>query len=133
MAVALKTELAGWKDRLENFVVRAKTPPPVKLGFPLPTSRLLPDMVPKLGLLRSATIDQVIGAYDDVENLTWTLLWMGAEMDRSDYLHSRWITVPSQKLSSAVEYIEGTAKVLERAIAELGRYEIGPKPAGAER
>jgi hypothetical protein len=123
MAVALKTELAGWKRHLEGFVERAKAPPSVKLGFPLPTTRLLPDMVPKLGLFRSATIDQVIGAYDDVEHLTWALLWMGDEMDRSDYLHSRWITVPPQELSSAVEQIEATAKVLERAIAELDHYE----------
>jgi hypothetical protein len=100
MAVALKTELACWNQQLEKFVEGNKSKG--LSGFPLPTTRLLPDMIPKLGLLGSTTIDQVIAAYDHVEYLAWALLWQGAEMERSDYLHSRWITVPSENIASAI-------------------------------
>jgi hypothetical protein len=121
MAVALKTELAGWNQQLEKFVEGNKSKG--LSGFPLPTTRLLPDMIPKLGLLGSATIDRVIAAYDHVDYLAWALLWQGAEMERSDYLHSRWINVPSEKLSSAIEEIEATMTILKSAIAELDHYE----------
>jgi hypothetical protein len=133
MAVALKTELAGWKQQLEKFVENNKSKgpfsPSTKLGFPLPTTRLLPDMVPKLGLLRSAAIDQVISAYDHVEHLAWALLWKGGEIDRSTDLHSRWIMVPSEELPSAIEEIEATVTILRSAIAELGHYEPGERRA----
>jgi hypothetical protein len=128
MAVALKTELAGWNQQLGDLVERERTPkrpfsPSIKLGFPLPTTRLLPDMVPKLGLLRSATIDQVIGAYDGVEHLVWVLVWNGAEMGQSANLHTRWIMVPSEELPSAIKEIEATMTILRNAIAELDHYE----------
>jgi hypothetical protein len=127
MAVALKTELAGWSESVGRFVESTKTKGPysssTKLGFPVLATRLLPDMIPKLGLLGSTTIDQVIAAYDHVEYLAWALLWRGAEMERSDYLHSRWINVPSEKLSSAIEEIEATVTILKSAIAELDHYE----------
>jgi hypothetical protein len=125
MAVALKTELAGWSESLGRFVESTKTKGPysssTKLGFPVLATRLLPDMVPKLGLLRPSTIEHVITAYDAAEHLAWALLWMGAEMERSTDFHSRWIMVPSEKLPSAIEEIEATVTVLRSAIAELDR------------
>ena len=127
MAVALKTELAGWSELLGRFVESSKSEGPLssstRSGFPLPTTRLLPHMVAKLGLLRPTTIDQVITAYDAVEHLAWALVWKGAEIDRSTDFHTRWIMVPSEELPSAVEEIEATVTVLKSAIAELDRYE----------
>jgi hypothetical protein len=121
MAVALKTELAEWSRVLGAF--GSREPKGASVGFPAPTTRLLPHMVPKLGLLRPATIDNVIAAYDPGDHLVWALLWMGAELERSTDLHSRWIMVPAEKVPSAIEEIEATVKIVKRAIAELDHYE----------
>jgi hypothetical protein len=123
MAVALKTELAEWIGVLRTFPREHCSTIPIFVGFPALTTRLLPDMVSKLGLLRPATISRVIAAYDAAEHLTWILLRLGGKMEKSTDLRSRWIIVPSEHLSDAVKEIEQTAKVLESAIAELDRYE----------
>src|SRR5262249_1350926 len=47
------------------------------------TARLFPDMVPKLGLLGPTTIENVIAAYNAVENRHWELLKDGAELHSS--------------------------------------------------
>jgi hypothetical protein len=89
VAAALRAELVGWSDSLQSETETMRD-----LELPLAglsaepsvavfTARLLPDMVPKLGLLRPTTIKSVIAAYNAVENRYWELSKYGAELRSS--------------------------------------------------
>jgi hypothetical protein len=65
VAVALRAELAGWLSTFTSIIddVRQRPDNPVALLVPVMAPRVFPELVPKLGLLKPATISQVITAY----------------------------------------------------------------------
>jgi hypothetical protein len=65
VATALHAELVGWRDRLQSTIALMRSEPEV--GRPVLTARLFPDMIPKLGFLPSATIQNVVAAYDQAD------------------------------------------------------------------
>jgi hypothetical protein len=126
VAAALKAELALWSERLGGVVQSVKDGRAKGSGewvVPVFKSRLLDDLVPKLGLLRPATITNVIDAYNSVDELMWALLAEGAEIKSyTDDPGHRQILISYDETSFVPRHIDPTMSRIKSAIGELDHY-----------
>ena len=82
--------------------------------------RILPDMVPKLGLLGPSTIHRVLSAYSEAEGLREAFMQSGGKLDdASDLSLTRRIYMPARSVDFALRRTIDAMGALDRAIADL--------------
>ena len=83
--------------------------------------RLLPHMLPKLGLFDATTIQAVVGAYGLIEEHTERIIYMGGT---AHAIHAdRYVVqIPSQRASAVATMNRNFAEKLNGAIDLLGQY-----------
>jgi hypothetical protein len=92
--------------------------------------RIMPDMVPKLGLLDPETIESVITAYSALEGYGELLLAMTVEdFEKVKVLkrlssEGRYVLLPADKAHDLIGQNAVIVKKLQKAIAELDAYRL---------
>lgn len=90
VAAGLLAELVGIRNSLSGVIISAEQAREKQTNFfvsDVPRVRVLPDMVPKLGLLGPSTIHRVLVAYNEAEGfredlIQWGERWKKSQMHR---------------------------------------------------
>jgi hypothetical protein len=123
IASALHAELQGMHHQLVKDVENLKELPLHK-GYlvPKPLIKILPEVLPKIGLLRSNTVHAVIEAYGVMEQYVGDLILIGGK-ERSDMPDTRqMVCVSGNDSKSIAEFTEQRAEVIKAAIDCLAPY-----------
>lgn len=124
VATALKAELAGLKETLVSNAEGLKDRPPQEV-FLLPalahSVRVLPHMLPKVGLLDPETIQSVIAAYVVVEQYFEKLLLLGGRLNERLTSQSgrRLVVLSADHAPQVIAMNTAISEVIEKAIAKL--------------
>jgi hypothetical protein len=126
-AIALKAELSGIVLALSRNVEDAsnKQLQPNE-GYTVPdlsqAVRVLPHVLPKLGLLDTDTIQAVLDAYALVEQHCEALIMIGAKPDPRGPFGRRRLFVPGSSVDSLTKIDRATSEQIQEAVAKLDTF-----------
>jgi hypothetical protein len=87
--------------------------------------RIMPEMVPKLGLLDQETIESVVDAYVVLEGFYERLILVGGRLEEhltAPHGHRRLVAFPTGKAPSVVAMNSGLLDAIQKAIAKLDAF-----------
>jgi hypothetical protein len=123
VTVALRAEIAGWLHTFRSIVddMRERPDNPVGLLIPVMAPRVFPELLPKLGLLRPATISQVITAYIAGQEIAHLFLWKEGAVENSTDLKPGFVKViwSAENRPFLIDTIQGRLLALAHAIDAL--------------
>jgi len=93
---------------------------------PNPTVKILPDMLPKIGLLRTDTIKAVMGGYILTEQYHYKLILLGGRLQTAMPEAQQLVYVGAEHTKVVMELNKVTAGVLKEAMDALAPY-LTPK------
>lgn len=133
VAAGLLAELVGIRNSLSGVIISAEQAREKQTNFfvsDVPRVRVLPDMVPKLGLLGPSTIHRVLVAYNEAEGFREDLIQWGGTLEKeSDASLRRRILMPAHLASFAYNRTAAAMAALDRAIADLETKSSAREPA----
>jgi hypothetical protein len=133
VAAALLAELVGIRNGLSEVYLFVKEAHEGRTDFivsDVVCVRVLPDMVPKLGLLGPSTIHRVLSAYSEAEGLREAFIQSGGKLENvSDVSLTRLILMPAHSVDFALKKTRATMDALDRAIADLETKSSAREPA----
>lgn len=98
LIVALRAELMGLSSTLKSNAEMLSDP---KGDFLMPdlshSIRVMPTLIPKLGLLDSETVQKMIGVYIIVEQYCESLLMMGGQLQQNMPANRRLVLMPKER------------------------------------
>ena len=80
----------------------------------------MPEAISKLGLLDGKTIGAVVAAYAMAEDYSAKLLFLGGRPRVTPDNFSRYVGLPSNRVTQLVQLNEVTAGVIQEALDQLG-------------
>ena len=122
---ALHAELSGLhRSFVENAQHLIAHPPADDGGFvvPNPTIRIFPEMLPKIGLLKTETIKAVMGAYILTEQYHYKLVLLGGRLQPDMPVGQQLIYVGSEQTKMVTELNDVTAIAVKAGIDSLAPY-----------
>ena len=123
VAAALRAELAGWLSTFTSIIddMRQRTDDPVGLLVPVMVPRVFPELVPKLGLLKPATVSLVIAAYISGQEIAHLYLWKERAIESPADLKPGFVRViwSAENRSFLIDTIQGRVLALAHAIDAL--------------
>jgi hypothetical protein len=124
LAVALRTELAGIASTLElNAAQLRKRADDVIVPDIALSVRIMPQMLSKIGLLDTDTIQQVIDSHIVIEQYCEQLVMREGQLSSEKYTPGRrLIGMKADKVPEIIAINESIAKRLREAIQSLDRY-----------
>jgi len=126
VAAALMAELVGIRNGLSEVVIFVKEAHEHRTDFIVSDAvrvRVLPDMIPKLGLLGPSTIHRVLTAYSRAEGLRESFLQSGGTLE------ARRIIMPARSVDFALKMTRDAMTGLDIAIADLETKSSARDPA----
>jgi hypothetical protein len=133
VAAALLAELVGIRNGLSEVVIFVKEAQERRTNFIVSDAvrvRVLPDMIPKLGLLGPSTIHRVLSAYSEAEGLREAFIQSGGKLENvSDVSLTRLILMPAHSVDFALKKTIATMAALDGAIADLETKSSAREPA----
>lgn len=119
---ALRAELMGLSSTLRNNAEMLSEP---KGGFLTPdlshSIRVMPTLIPKLGLLDSKVVQELIGVYIIVEQYCENLLMMGGQLQQGMPAHRRLIYMPKERAEDVAVMNNNINAKIEAVIAKLSK------------
>ena len=125
VASALHAELSGLhRAFVENAQHLVDSPPDDDGGFmvPNPTVKILQGVLPKIGFLRTDTINAVMGGYILTEQYHYKLILLGGKLQTDTPEAQQLVYVGSHHTKVVVELNKMTAGVVKAAIDSLTPY-----------
>jgi hypothetical protein len=125
MASALHAELLGiHRAFVDNLKFLEEKPPDAEGGFmvPEPSVKLLPEMLPKIGLLRPETIRKVLDAYVLTEQYLEGLILRDGKLHPDMPEGRQLVYLPAQRKSFVIQFNRAKAGVVKEAIDALAPY-----------
>jgi hypothetical protein len=122
LASALHAELLGFHRALiDNAKFLEEKPPDSEGGFMVPelAAKILPEMLPKIGLLRPDTIRKVMDAYVLMEQYLEGLLLVDGELKSNMPEGRQLVYLPAIRKTFVIEFNRARAKVVKEAIDAL--------------
>jgi hypothetical protein len=89
---------------------------------PEPSIKLLPEMLPKIGLLRSDTIRKVMDAYILTEQYLEQLILLGGTLPTDMPKNSRLVYLDAKRAKFVIEFNRTKAHAVKEAIDALTPY-----------
>jgi hypothetical protein len=125
MATAIHAELSGiHRAFVENAKHLVESPPDDDAGFvvPNPTVRIFPEMLPKIGLLRTETIKAVMGAYILTEQYLYKLVLLGGKLQDNIPEGQQLVYLDAHHVKLVTELNDVTAGVVKEGMDSLAPY-----------
>jgi len=126
LASTLYAELKGLhRSLIENAQHLTDTPPDPNDGFvvPEPSMKLLPEMLPKIGLLKSETIRKVMDAYVLTEAYLEQLILAGGALHAANLPEGRQLVfMDANRAEFVVEFNRARANIVNDAMQALAPY-----------
>lgn len=125
LASALHAELKGiHRALIENAQHLKEKPPADDGGFVVPklTIKILPEIISKIGLLKSETVQAVMGAYILSEQYLYKLVLAGGQLQSSMPADVELVYVPTEKARFVVALNEVTAEGVQTGVDALACY-----------
>jgi hypothetical protein len=125
LASTLYAELKGiHRALIENAEHLETHPPDPDEGFavPEPSMKLLPDVLPRIGLLRAETIRKVMDAYILTEQYLQGLILAGGTLQPNMPKERDMVSMRAQRTQFVIEFNRTRAGVVQEAINALAPY-----------
>ena len=99
-------------------------PPDFDGGFivPEPSIRLLPEVLPRIGLLHSDTIQMVMRAYVLTDEYLHRLILIGGTIQHEVSANRRSVYLDARHANTVIQFNEVRAKAVKEAIDALAPY-----------
>jgi hypothetical protein len=121
VAIALKAELAPMAEGLLwNARLLDDDPGPVNYIIDIAHSvQIMPQLLPKLGLLDETTIKDVTTAYGLIDQYCYHLIMLGGQLIPEMPANQRVVSLSDQLAGKAARINRSRAQVIQRAVARL--------------
>jgi hypothetical protein len=109
---------------VENAQYLIDKPPESDGGFmvPAPTIKLLPEALPKIGLLKPDTIRRVMDAYVLTETYLDRLILLGGKLQTNMPPERQLVYLDAKLMKPVIKYNKARAGVVKEAIDALAPY-----------
>jgi hypothetical protein len=123
VAAALRAELDGIHSALVHNAERLESE---KSGYVGPDIahliRIMPEIMPKAGLLDTRTIREVVDAYTMIEQHSQNCMLLGATYNDTTFPGRRMVVIPAMIATNIAKVNRHTAEEVKKAIGRLDDY-----------